>query len=52
MFLIPVRGRGVWHLYYLSRATRTRGVFRAVNRARADEKDTAAGPMRRIDVLA
>ena len=51
MFLIPVRGRGVWHLYYLSRATQTRGVFRAVTRFSAAVDDEDAYAVRRIDVM-
>ena len=51
MFIILVRGRGVWHLYYLSRATQTRGVFRAVNRLSAEEDDVASGAMKRIDIM-
>ena len=52
MFLIPVRGRGVWHLYYLSRATQTRGVFRAVTNYSAEPGHDCEYAIRRLDTLA
>ena len=52
MFLIPVRGRGVWHLYYLSRATQTRGVFRAVTNYSVGPEHDCEYAIRRLDTLA
>ena len=51
MFLIPVRGRGVWHVYYLSRATQTRGVFRAVTNYSVEPEHDCAYAIRRLDTL-
>ena len=50
-FLIPVRGRGVWHVYYLSRATQTRGVFRAVTNYSVEPEHDCAYAIRRLDTL-
>ena len=52
MFLIPVRGRGVWHLYYLSRATQTRGVLRAVTNYSVGPEHDCEYAVRRLDTLA
>ena len=52
MFLIPVRGRGVWHLHYLSRATQTRGVLRAVTNSSVEPEHECGYAIRRVDTLA